>query len=83
LAQPYWGKGLATEATAAWVRAAFDELSLDRLTALVHPENVASIRVLVKLSFLLERQETIMGMKSILFSLDAKAARTAADSGGS
>jgi RimJ/RimL family protein N-acetyltransferase len=83
LAQPNWGKGLATEAAAAWVRVAFDELRLDRLTALVHPENVASIRVLVKLRFRVERQDTIMGMKSILFSLDAKAARTAADSGGS
>jgi ribosomal-protein-alanine N-acetyltransferase len=83
LAQPYWGKGLATEAAAAWVRAAFDELSLDRLTALVHPENVFSIRVLAKLRFRVERQDTIMGMKSILLSLDAKAARTAADSEGS
>jgi len=83
LAQPNWGKGLATEAAAAWVGVAFDELRLDRLTALVHPENVASIRVLVKLRFRVERQDTIMGMKSILFSLDAKAARTAADSGGS
>jgi len=83
LAQPNWGKGLATEAEAARVRVAFDELRLDRLTALVHPENVASIRVLAKLRSRVERQDTIMGMKSILFSLDAKAARTAADSGGS
>ena len=68
-AQPYWGKGLATEAASAWERVAFDELSLDRLTALVHPENDASIQVLAKLRFLLERQETIMGMNSILYSL--------------
>jgi len=83
LAQPYWGKGLATEAAKAWVRAAFDELSLDRLTALVHPENAASIRVVAKLRFRVERQDTIMGMNSILFALDAKAGRTAADSPGS
>ena len=73
LAQPNWGKGLATEAAAAWVRVAFDELRLDRLTALVHPENVASIRVLAKLKFRVARQDTIMGMNSILFTLDAKA----------
>ena len=83
LAQPYWGKGLATEAAKAWVRVAFDELSLDRLTALVHPENAASIRVVAKLRFRVERQDTIMGMNSILFALDAKAGRTAADSPGS
>ena len=76
LARPYWGKGLATEAASAWVHAAFDEFHLDRLTAFVHPENLASIRVLEKLGFRIERRETIMGMNSILFSLDAKDART-------
>jgi [ribosomal protein S5]-alanine N-acetyltransferase len=75
LAQPYWGKGLATEAASAWVRAAFDDFHVDRLTALVHPENVASIRVLEKLRFQPERRDTIMGMKSIVYSLDAKEVR--------
>ncbi len=72
LVQPYWGKGLATESASAWVRAAFDDFHIDRLTSFVHPENVASIRVLEKLRFRAERQDTIMGMSSILFSLDGK-----------
>ncbi len=72
LAQPYWGKGLATEAASAWVRAAFDDFHIDRLTALVHPENVASIRVLEKLRFQPVRRDTILGMTSIVYSLDAK-----------
>ncbi len=76
LAQSYWGRGLATEAASAWVRAAFDDFQLDRLGAFVHPENLASIRLLEKLRFRIERQETIMGMNSIVFSLDAKQART-------
>ena len=76
LAQSYWGKGLATEATSAWVCAAFDDFQLDRLGAFVHPENLASIRLLEKLGFRIERQETIMGMNSIVFSLDSKQART-------
>ena len=71
LAQPYWGQGLATEAASAWVRAAFGEFHIDRLTAFVHPENVASIRVLEKLGFHAERRDTIMGMNSIVFSLAA------------
>jgi RimJ/RimL family protein N-acetyltransferase len=71
LAKPYWGQGLATEAAFAWVQAAFDDFHIDRLTAFVHPENVASIRVLEKLRFHAERRDTIMGMNSILFSLDA------------
>jgi ribosomal-protein-alanine N-acetyltransferase len=69
LAQPYWGNGLATEAGSGWVRAAFDQFQIDRLTAFVHPENVASIRVLHKLGFGAGRQGTVMGMKSILYSL--------------
>jgi ribosomal-protein-alanine N-acetyltransferase len=73
LAQPCWGKGLATEMASAWVRTAFGELRLDRLRALVHLENVASIRVLAKLRFREERRDTIMGMNSILFLLDAEA----------
>src|SRR5713101_2737570 len=75
LAHRYWGKGLATEAASAWVRAAFDDFHIDRLTALVHPENVASIRVLEKLTFRPERRDTIMGMNSIVYSLDAKNVR--------
>jgi RimJ/RimL family protein N-acetyltransferase len=71
LSQNYWGKGLATEAASSWVQAAFGELHLERLKAMVHPENVASIRVLAKLRFREERRDTIMGMNSILFTLDA------------
>jgi RimJ/RimL family protein N-acetyltransferase len=83
LALPYWGKGLATEAGSAWVHVAFDELHVDRLKAIVHPENVASIQVLSKLRFTPERRDTLLGMNSILFSLDARDARLAEDAGHS
>jgi RimJ/RimL family protein N-acetyltransferase len=76
LAQPCWGQGLATEAAGAWVRAAFDDFHIDRLTAFVHPENVASIRVLKKLGFHAERRDTIMGTNSIVFSLSASGGET-------
>ena len=71
LARQHWGKGLATEAARAWVHVAFDELHIQRLGAFVHPENIASIRVLDKLGFHAERRDTVMGMDSIVFSLDA------------
>ncbi|HET6282221.1 MAG TPA: GNAT family N-acetyltransferase [Polyangia bacterium] len=66
----YWGKGLATEAASAWVSAAAGVLHLRRLGAFVHPENVASIHVLEKVGFRTERQDTVMGMHSIVFGLD-------------
>jgi [ribosomal protein S5]-alanine N-acetyltransferase len=70
-AQPYWGKGLATEVASAWVRAAFDIFHLSRLGAFVHPENVASIRVLEKVGFQVEGRGMVTGMDSIVFSLEA------------
>ena len=79
VAQSYWGKGLATEAASAWVHAAFHDFHIDRLTASVHRENVASIRVLEKLRFQPERRDTIMGMKSIVYSLEPKDVRALAE----
>lgn len=74
-AQPYWGKGLATEVASAWVRTAFDELGVSRLGTFVHPENVASVHVLEKVGFRAERHEMVMGMDSIVFSRDAKTSK--------
>ena len=74
-AKPFWGKGLATEVAAAWVRAAFDDFHIDRLTAFVHPENAASVRVLKKVGFWTEGQEKIMGMDAVVFSLVAENVR--------
>ncbi len=44
----HWGKGLATEACAASLAFGFDTLKLERIIALVLPENGASVRVLDK-----------------------------------
>lgn len=74
-AQPHWGKGLATEAASAWIRTAFDEFHFGQINAFVHPENIASIRVLQKLNFQTVRRDIIMGMDAILFALQAKGAR--------
>jgi [ribosomal protein S5]-alanine N-acetyltransferase len=69
-AQAYWGKGLATEVASAWVDAAFNRLHFDRLTAIVHPANGASLRVLAKLNFRENRRDTILGMESIILTRD-------------
>lgn len=79
LVQSSWGKGLATEVASAWVRVAFNDLHIDRLTAFAHPENVNSIRVLERLGFHADRRGTMMGMKSILLSLCASDARSAGE----
>ena len=75
LAQPFWGKGLATEAASVWLERAFGELKLNRLTAIVHPENHASINVLHKLGFGEESRAVVMGMNSIVYGLTPGVAR--------
>jgi len=48
LGKKYWGKGIATEAAHASLAFGFDSVKLDRIVALVHPDNHASIRVIEK-----------------------------------
>jgi RimJ/RimL family protein N-acetyltransferase len=49
VARPSWGQGLATEAAAAILRFAFDEVGLHKVTATCDPANAASARVLSKI----------------------------------
>ena len=51
----YWGKGIATEAGMACVDFAFSQLNLNKIIALVLPDNKASIRVLHKLNFCFDK----------------------------
>jgi len=46
-----WGRGIATEASRAFVSLGFRSLSVDHLVAIVHPQNLGSIGVLEKLCF--------------------------------
>jgi RimJ/RimL family protein N-acetyltransferase len=47
----YWGRGIASEAAAAFIDYAFSRKLTDRLLADVDPRNLASLRVLEKLGF--------------------------------
>jgi ribosomal-protein-alanine N-acetyltransferase len=58
LGRPYWGQGFATEAAAAMMDYGFREWELDRIVAIVFPENVASKKVLEKIGMRYEKQIT-------------------------
>jgi len=49
LARKFWGIGVATEAAGASLRHAFEVLGLERIVAVVQPENVASQMVVQKI----------------------------------
>jgi [ribosomal protein S5]-alanine N-acetyltransferase len=57
LARAFWGRGLATEAGRAFVDFGFGELGLRRIVSAVDARNAASVRVLEKLGFVVERFE--------------------------
>jgi RimJ/RimL family protein N-acetyltransferase len=54
LAEPFWGRGIATEALIAVTRYALDAHKLTRIYALPFAWNVASCRVLEKAGYVLE-----------------------------
>ncbi|MBY0579085.1 MAG: GNAT family N-acetyltransferase [Burkholderiales bacterium] len=51
LSPEYWGRGIMTEALKALFGFGFSTLGMNRLNALVYPDNLASIRVLEGLGF--------------------------------
>jgi ribosomal-protein-alanine N-acetyltransferase len=72
-----WGRGLATEAAAACLAAAFDGLGLSEVVAVVDVGNDASLRVLRKVGFRLERLREIRGRRQHVLRAVAGAPRRA------
>jgi [ribosomal protein S5]-alanine N-acetyltransferase len=68
----FWGMGLATEAGRASLGFARSTLQLTRLVALVHPDNLASARVLGKLGFAVEKQVRYSGLPEVDVDLYAR-----------
>lgn len=83
---PFWGRGVATETSAAVIAFGFDRLKLNRIHAYYFPANPVSGRVLVKLGMTTEgtmKQDRIkngVAMDSVLMAMtrDEWAARTTA-----
>lgn len=69
LGRDYWGQGYGTEAARACVEAAFEDLRLGELEALVRPENHASAAVLTKLGFGARERVVLHGTPHLRFVL--------------
>jgi ribosomal-protein-alanine N-acetyltransferase len=70
LGREWWGRGLATEAGGLCVAAAFGELGLRELTALVEPANHASLNVLGKLGHRPAGERAAFGRPHLLYRLE-------------
>ena len=62
LGKPFWGKGIATEASALCLDFAFEQLGLGHVAAVAVPENGASLRVMEKLGFTFVREGRFYGL---------------------
>lgn len=52
----HWGRGLATEATSAFLDMVGQLPEFGSVVAVIHPDNYASIRVVERLGFVLDRR---------------------------
>ncbi len=63
LSKPYWGKRLATESAIAGLDYGFNSLGFEKIIGIVHPENVASQKVLKKIGLRFQEQTEYFGME--------------------
>ncbi|MGD8597579.1 MAG: GNAT family N-acetyltransferase [Anaerolineae bacterium] len=63
LAKDQWGQGLAVEGGRVGLRYGFDTLGLERIIAVVHIENSASMRVAEKLGLTFDLQTEYFGIE--------------------
>jgi RimJ/RimL family protein N-acetyltransferase len=65
----YWRQGLATEAARAVRDHAFNDLDLERVISLIHPDNAASRRVAEKNGMTVEKETVFRGFPAIVFGI--------------
>lgn len=69
LGKAFWGKGYATETARAVARYGFEQANLERIFAVVIPENIPSARVLEHLGFAYEKDGTLYDLSVAFYGL--------------
>ena len=70
LKQKFWGNGYSTEAGTALLKHGFETLDLNRIAAIVRPDNLASQAVIKKIGLKEEGTGTFYGIKCLYFGID-------------
>ncbi len=70
LSKPFWGQGLATEGAQAALTFGFETFDLERIIGLVHPENLASQRVLEKLGMAFVDRAAYFGIDVLRYAIE-------------
>ena len=69
LSKSYWGKGIATETARAVTRFGFESVRLDRIIAVVVPDNTASWRVLEHIGFVYEKKAYYYDLDVVYYAI--------------
>ena len=70
LDKAFWGQGFATEAARASIQYGFEDLSLESIVGIVHPENIASQRVIEKLGMTFTTRTQYFGMDCYRYAIE-------------
>ena len=68
LAKAYWGQGIATKAAKATITYGFKIVKLERIIAMVLPDNIASIKVIANAGLQYKKQIHIFGLDVLYYS---------------
>ncbi len=70
IAPDFWGRGYAFEAALVSMRWAFDELQLNQLISLIHPDNQASKKLAQRVGETFLNQQEVAGKLCDIYAID-------------
>lgn len=74
LAEPYWGRGLATESAGALLDYGFEDLQLETIWAIAYAQNKPSLAVMERLGMrYVETTDRYYGEEGVLYALTRRA----------
>jgi RimJ/RimL family protein N-acetyltransferase len=71
--RPFWGKGYATEVARASLEDGFERFNLESIIALVHPDNIASRRVIEKCGMGYREKLSLWGIELMHYQIEKPA----------
>lgn len=71
LHRAHWGKGFATEGAKAALDIAFTALGAERVISMIHPKNIASMRVAERIGERFSDRIVLNGRDRMIYSIDA------------
>ncbi|MBE9207559.1 GNAT family N-acetyltransferase [Nostoc sp. LEGE 06077] len=70
LEKSYWNMGIGTEAATATIKYGFVEAELNRIVAIAHPENIASVRVIQKIGMKYEKNARYYNVDVVYYAIN-------------